>query len=306
MNYQERPEYTRIISTAGWSYNWSDRRNRIRYTLTPIDINYVYLPESTNRFHRPDSPDNPLLRYSYEDHFIMRTGFNYYYTNKRTATPWSNKSPAQHIHSPGKRRNSRKRALRAKFDFRQTPRFPDRSLQDFRNKLFAILPSRVGFLLSARLQQPNPPRLQDVVGLGVALYGNSAVLPFEKRFYGGVPTACGDGKSALSVPVAIQAANSVSDFIHQCGDIRLDLSVEYRAKLFWILEGALFVDAGNIWTIRDYTSQPYGGISLSTHFIRNSQPATASDSNGLQLLPYPVRPRNEGPRSGSEPRNRGH
>lgn len=46
------------------------------------------------------------------------------------------------------------------------------------------------------------------------------------------------------------------DFINQCGDIRLDLSVEYRAKLFWVFEGALFVDAGNIWTIRDYETQP--------------------------------------------------
>ena len=48
------------------------RRDRIRYTLTPIDINYVYLPQSTNNFIDQIGPDNPLLRYSYEDHFIMR------------------------------------------------------------------------------------------------------------------------------------------------------------------------------------------------------------------------------------------
>ena len=34
--------------------------------------------------------------------------------------------------------------------------------------------------------------------------------------------------------------------------------MEYRAKLFWVLEIGLFVDAGNIWTIRNYPSQPGG------------------------------------------------
>ena len=36
------------------------------------------------------------------------------------------------------------------------------------------------------------------------------------------------------------------------------MSIEYRAKLFWVFEGALFVDAGNIWTVKDYENQ-FGG-----------------------------------------------
>ena len=51
--------------------------------LTPIDINYVYLPESTNNFIDQITPDNPLLRYSYEDHFIMRSAFSFYHSNKK-------------------------------------------------------------------------------------------------------------------------------------------------------------------------------------------------------------------------------
>ena len=66
-------------------------------------------------------------------------------------------------------------------------------------------------------------------------------------------------------PGAYDSRNSVSDFINQCGDIRLDLSLEYRAKLFWVFEGALFVDAGNIWTIRNYATQP-GGVCLRMDF----------------------------------------
>jgi len=48
------------------------------------------------------------------------------------------------------------------------------------------------------------------------------------------------------------------------GDIKLDMNVEYRTKMFWVLEGAIFADAGNIWTIRDYDYQPGGVFKLDT------------------------------------------
>ena len=44
--------------------------------------------------------------------------------------------------------------------------------------------------------------------------------------------------------------------------MKLDLNVEYRTHLFWKLDGALFVDAGNIWTLRDYPDQPGGQLTL--------------------------------------------
>ena len=82
-NYQERPEYTRIIAGAGWNYKWNNRLNTERRTFDFIDVNYVYLPHSTIDFIDQIAPSNPLLRYSYEDHFIMRMGYTYYRTNKR-------------------------------------------------------------------------------------------------------------------------------------------------------------------------------------------------------------------------------
>ena len=46
------------------------------------------------------------------------------------------------------------------------------------------------------------------------------------------------------------------DFINQTGNLKLDLSVEYRTHLFWKLQGAAFIDAGNIWNTRNYLAQP--------------------------------------------------
>lgn len=45
------------------------------------------------------------------------------------------------------------------------------------------------------------------------------------------------------------------------------MNIEYRTFLFWKLHGAIFVDAGNIWTIREYTDQP-GGQFLFNQFYK--------------------------------------
>ena len=54
--------------------------------------------------------------------------------------------------------------------------------------------------------------------------------------------------------------------MEQCGDIRLDLNLEYRAKLFWVFEMAAFIDAGNIWTIRNYANQPGGQFQFNKFY----------------------------------------
>lgn len=80
-------------------------------------------------------------------------------------------------------------------------------------------------------------------------------------------------------PGCYDARNSVTDFINQCGDIRLDLSVEYRARLFWVFEGALFIDAGNIWTVHNYPNQP-GGMFKFNRFYKQ---IAASYGAGIRM-----------------------
>lgn len=278
LNYQERPEYTRVISTAGWSYKWVDFRKQNRHTYTPIDVNYVYLPASTNDFINQIAPDNPLLRYSYEDHFIMRMGWNWYHSNKRESTPWQ-KSMQRDIYTVRVNAETAGNVLFAissvfghRSDFHQNP-----------YKVFGIhysqyfkIEADYGFL--HRFDERNALAFHAGVGVGVP-YGNSEMLPFEKRFYGGGANGVRGWDVRTLGPGAYPGRNSVSDFINQCGDIRLELNAEYRAKLFWVLELGAFVDIGNIWTIRDYPNQP-GGVF---RFNRFYEQLAASYGLGLRL-----------------------
>ena len=63
-------------------------------------------------------------------------------------------------------------------------------------------------------------------------------------------------------PGKFKGSDGKIDFINQTGDMKLDINIEYRAHLFWKVNGALFVDAGNIWTLRDYADQPGGQFKI--------------------------------------------
>lgn len=264
MNYQERPEYTRIIAGAGWTYKWSDIRHR--HTFSPLDINYVYLPESTNSFLDQIAPDNPLLRYSYEDHFIMSMSYHYYYTTKR--------QQLNHLRERFQPNVSTLRvgvetagnllyAINSIFTHRPDP-------QENPYKVFGIrysqyVKAEAEYAYTHTFDMRNSLAFR--AGLGVAYpYGNSRILPFEKRFYGGGANGVRGWDVRTLGPGNYASVSDVSSFINQCGDINFILSLEYRAKLFWFFEGALFVDAGNIWTIHNYESQPGGMFQFDSFF----------------------------------------
>lgn len=302
MNYQERPEYTRIISTAGWSYKWSEASTRNRHTFTPLDINYVYLPESTNDFINQIAPDNPLLRYSYEDHFIMRMGYSFYHTNKRPDVPWQ-RYLQRNIY------NVRVNAeVAGNLLFAISSIFAHRS--DFHTnpyKVFGIHYSQYfkvdsDFSLTHRFDDRQSVATRVGFGIGIP-YGNSAILPFEKRFYGGGANGVRGWAVRTLGPGCFRSENSVSDFMDQCGDIRFIMSAEYRARLFWIVELGAFIDIGNIWTIRDYANQP-GGVFKFGSFYKQ---LAAAYGLGVRLdfdyflLRFDLGMKAHNPASGAEP-----
>lgn len=279
-NYQERPEYTRIIGGAAWRWKWNNRwRDYMRrHTFDLIDINLVRLPHSTINFIDEIAPSNPLLRYSYEDHFIMRMGYTYYHTNRRIPTAEINAFAMQ----------PQVNTLRVSVETAGNLLYGlshifSRNSGSQVHKIFGIQYSQYvkgefDYTVTRNFNSRNA--LAFHVGFGIAYpYGNSSMVPFEKRFYaGGANGVRGWGVRTLG-PGCFDAHNSVTDFINQSGDINLILSMEYRAKLFWVFEGALFIDAGNIWTIHNYPNQP-GGMFKFNQFYKQ---LAASYGIGLRM-----------------------
>jgi outer membrane protein assembly factor BamA len=115
----------------------------------------------------------------------------------------------------------------------------------------------VDYVKSFRLDTRNSIVFHTALGIAYP-YANSTVLPFEKRYFSGGANSVRGWSVRRLGPGSFRSTDKNIDFINQSGDIKLDANVEYRTHLFWKLNGALFVDAGNIWTIRAYDEQPGG------------------------------------------------
>ncbi|MBR5117700.1 MAG: BamA/TamA family outer membrane protein [Muribaculaceae bacterium] len=261
-NYQERPEYTRIIAGAGWKYIWSERNNQMRHTFNLIDISYVYLPKSKINFL--DSITNPLLRYSYENHLIMRMGYTFYKTNKRMVNPLTTvfQNDIYTIRATGEIAGN---LLYGISHLIGQKREEDDSYKVFGTRYSQYIKLDGDFALTHYFNHRSSVAMH--AGFGIAIpYGNSTVLPFEKRFYsGGANSVRGWGVRTLG-PGSFDGKKSQNSFIYQCGDIRLDLNIEYRCKLFWVLELGAFIDCGNVWTIREYENQPGGVFKIDKFY----------------------------------------
>ena len=89
------------------------------------------------------------------------------------------------------------------------------------------------------------------MGIGIP-YGDNQVLPYTKQFFVGGPQSIRAWEKRGLGPGAFYVAKSEDyEIAYQKGDIKLEANVEYRFDLPWYFEGAVFLDAGNVWSYED-------------------------------------------------------
>ena len=92
-----------------------------------------------------------------------------------------------------------------------------------------------------------------LAGAGYA-YGNSSALPFEKHFYAGGANSL-RGWQARTVGPGLSPRDTSFVIPNQTGDMKLEANIEYRFNMFWKLAGAVFADAGNVWTLQHKSAE---------------------------------------------------
>lgn len=267
-NLQNRPEFHRRIFSTAWRYRWSELHQRLSYRFDLLDLNYVYMPWISETFKKEyldnENSRNAILRYNYEDLFIVKIGFAVAYNDGRNALRANIETAGNTLKGLSKTFNFGKNsygqhtlfniayAQYAKFDFEYTR--------------------------LVRLDADNQIALHADMGIAYP-YGNSKILPFEKRYFsGGANSVRGWSVRGLG-PGKFKGTDGRIDFINQTGDMKLDLNIEYRTVLFWKFNGAAFIDAGNIWTMREYAEQPGGEFRINKFY----QQLAAAYGLGLRL-----------------------
>lgn len=254
-NLQNRPEFHRRIFSAAWRYKWNEPRHHLSYRVDLLDLNYVYMPWISPTFKHDylDSVSNrnAILRYNYEDLFIMKIGAGITYNDGINVV-------RANVETAGNILNGLSRA----FDFKKN--------SNGQYTLFNIAYAQYAkfdFDFTHLLRFDNSNSLAMHLGFGIAWpYGNSTILPFEKRYFsGGANSVRGWSVRELG-PGNFKGTDGRIDFINQTGDMKLDMNLEYRTSLFWKFDGAAFIDAGNIWTLRNYAEQPGGQFKINEFY----------------------------------------
>lgn len=270
-NYQKRPEYDRTILSGGWNYIWQGRSNNTaRHTVKLLDIDFVSVPRIDSTF-KANLPESTEL-YNYSNQFIAGTGYTYSFSNFNPQNKQRNTTSFRtSIELSGNFLYAISKLTGAKKD-----EHGNYSLFGINYSQFA----KADFDFSKTLVIDSKNMLAYHVGVGVAApYGNTSMIPFERRYFsGGANSVRGWGVRTLG-PGSMPIVPGVTNFVDQAGDIRLDLNIEYRTKLFWKFQLAAYVDAGNIWTIRSYPNQP-GGCFYFDKFYKQ---IAASYGLGIRL-----------------------
>ncbi len=252
---QNRPEFHRRVFSAGWRYRWQEPKHHLSYRLDLLDLNYVYMPWISDKFKNDyldnQSNRNAILQYNYKNLFIMKIGFGLSYNDGVDAI-------RANIETAGNLLDVLSRPLKFKTDS-----VGQRML--FNIAYAQYVKFDVDYTHLFQFDKNNSLALHGDFGIACP-YGNSNMLPFEKRYFaGGANSVRGWSVRELG-PGTFKGTDGRIDFINQMGDIKLDLNAEFRSKLFWKLHGAAFVDAGNIWTIRDYKDQPGGQFDIKEFY----------------------------------------
>lgn len=240
-NYQSRPEYTRNILSTSYGYI-GNVRNRFFYQVYPIQMNIVNLFDLDPEFYNTLAND-PFLKNAYQNHFDLGSGGTLYYTTNTDAIPKTSYFYSRLQLDIAGNILSAFKPLMTK-DANGSGMLWDTPFSQF---VRAELTVGKTWVFGKKEGQSIATRF--VAGAGYA-YGNSSALPFEKHFYGGGSNSL-RGWQARTVGPGLEQMDMSFVIPNQTGDMRLEANVEYRFDLFWKLAGALFVDAGNVWTLQD-------------------------------------------------------
>ena len=256
-----RARYFKMLSFGGnVSYSFYPHRG-MKHTVTPLHLAFNVLQHRTTAFDSIATA-NPMLFRSLDDQFIPSLTYTFTYDNswkqKRNRIWWENS-----ITSAGNVTSVIYAAFGQKFSQQ------DKKLLGNPFAQFLKVSSEIRHLFNINDQQQLASRLMAGV---IWAYGNKTIAPYSEQFYvGGANSIRAFTVRSIGPGCFHPAENSKYSYVDQTGDIKLEGNLEYRFRIFshfmgGNLNGATFLDAGNVWLMRKDEARPGAEFSLHKFF----------------------------------------
>ena len=258
-----RARYFKMLSFGG-SISYSFQKSRsMKHTVTPVHLAFNHLQRRTATFDSI-ALANPMLFHSLDDQFIPSISYTFTYDDSwrqhRWRIWWENSfTSAGNITS----------AIYAAFG---------RGFKEKEKKFlgtpfaqFLKFTSEIRPLFYINEKQQLAGRLMAGV---IWAYGNKTIAPYNEQFYvGGANSIRAFTVRSLGPGRFHPADNAAYSYVDETGDIKLEANLEYRFRLFsnmfgGNLNGAVFLDAGNVWLMRKDEARP-GAEFTFKHFFDN-------------------------------------
>lgn len=253
-NYQVRPDYRRHITNANFGYKWRETWSKW-HVLYPVEINSVKIYPTDTFRAKIEAMNDPKLQNSYSDHLIAELKYSFIYNtqkiNKRTNFTYFRGN----LESAGNLINFANNVVGTSKDGDHYNLFNIQYAQ--------FLRADIDLRYYKYLNMYNTLAFRVYAGMGYP-YGNSKVLPFEKSFYAGGANGIRAWQVRRLGPGGYNDAAGI--FIDRTGDIVIEMSTELRFPIYSVLEGAAFVDAGNVWLKDKNESFPYGEFQFDRFY----------------------------------------
>ena len=241
--------FKRHIASGELSYTFQTSETSM-HQFAPLILEYEYMSSHSSKF---DALLNttPYLKMSMKDQFIPKMRYSYIYSspkNYRNPIWWQTTvSEAANILSLGYVIGGFKWGKHDK--------------KMFKNPYAQYFKIETEFRKIWQMGRKN--QLVGHIDLGcIWAYGNSTVAPWSEQFYIGGANSIRAFTLRSIGPGAYYPTASTSSYLDQTGDVKFLANLEYRPRLFGNLYGAIFLDAGNVWTLHDRSDHPGGQLKL--------------------------------------------
>ena len=246
-----RSLYTLNSFTFGLGYLWKESTTR-EHQFYPFSVTYVQ-PGNVTELYLTEMQTNPTLAKAIERQFILGT-YYIYNINQLTNVP-----PPNAFYFNGLVDFS---GNVAGLLIKKDP--VTKSKQLFGSEFAQYVKTEIDLRYYRKVGLKSVFANRIITGVGFP-YGNSKELPFIKQFFVGGTNSVRAFRSRSVGPGTYRVPDTVDFFQDQSGDIKLELNTEFRMKLYSVINGAIFVDAGNIWLYRSNALKP--GAKFSKEFL---------------------------------------
>ena len=214
----------------------------ISHSFTPFSLSLIYTPDMTDEYATRIMQNKSMTRTLLKDEFIPAIGYQFSYNNTSDRARTVTTRFDLNLKESGNLLNG----IQTLFgqDFNETDKgFIFRSYSQF----FKFnLELRNLFRLTGRTSLATRVSAGSIIS-----FGNSIYAPLSESFYSGGPNSIRAFAARSLGPGNFHSTDKYDPYFLHSGESRLEMNAEYRFPLVWMLEGAVFLDAGNTWNNRD-------------------------------------------------------